>query len=459
MRLTRFIFCMLLSVAASAQQRPQPIEYVPPTKTQLEAKRKELQDEINETEQQLSEIKKDKNANLSELRILQNNLAQRQKLIGNINDEIGDIDNNIRSSSKEVLTLKQKLDQSKIRYAQSIRYAYETRSSYDMLAFLFSSSDFNDAMRRMKYLKKFRDFRKQQVEQIRTTENQLQHKIGELNQTKAQKDKLLENEVLQKQDLQKATEQTNTVIEQLKGKESELRANIEKNRIIANRVNRAIQSYIEAEMAKEAKKAEEEEAKRRAAEAKTNAATPKPAAKPGATETVSNNPTKITPHERAPNEVRTLLLTPTDVALANNFEGNKGKLYWPVEKGYIIDHFGSHPHPLYPKVMINNDGIDIQTDENAPIRAVFDGSVFKVFSADGGNTQIVVLKHGNYFTLYRGLATTSVKMGEQVTVKQVIGHVALNDENLPVINFQIWKYTGSKSDVPINPEAWIGKAR
>ena len=457
MRISGFIFCLLLPVGVFAQT--QPLEYVPPTKTQLEAKRKELQDEINETEQQLSEIKKDKNANLSELRILQNNLAQRQKLIGNINDEIGDIDNNIRSSSKEVLTLKQKLDQSKIRYAQSIRYAYETRSSYDMLAFLFSSSDFNDAMRRMKYLKKFRDFRKQQVEQIRTTENQLQHKIGELNQTKAQKDKLLENEVLQKQDLQKATEQTNTVIEQLKGKESELRANIEKNRIIANRVNRAIQSYIEAEMAKEAKKAEEEEAKRRAAEAKANTVAVKPGAKPNTEETAENRPARVTLHERAPNEAPMLLLTPTDVALANNFEGNKGKLYWPVEKGYITDHFGTHPHPMYPKVMINNNGIDIQTDENAPIRAVFDGTVTKVFSADGGTTQIVMIKHGNYFTLYNGLANTSVKVDEHVTARQVIGHVAINDENLPVINFQIWKYTGKKSDVPLNPEAWIGKAR
>lgn len=454
MRISRLIICMLLSVSALAQQKP--VEYVPPTKAQLELKRKELQDAINETERQLNDIKKEKNGSLSQLRALQNKLAQRQSLIGNINEEIGGIDNTIRSSSREVLTLKQKLDQSKVRYAQSIRYAYETRSSFGMLAFLFSSADFNDAMRRMKYLKKFRDFRKQQADQIRLSENQLQHKIGELNVTKAQKDELLNKQVQQKQELVKETDQTNQVVQQLKGKESELMANIEKNRIVANRVNRAIQVYIEAEMAREAKRAEEEEAKRKAAEAKNPAVTGVKNPAKSATEPANNIKPSAKPTKT---EAPTLLLTPTDVALASRFEENKGKLYWPVEKGYITDHFGVHQHPLYTHVQINNYGIDIQTDENAPVRAVFDGVVTNVFSADG-STQVVMLAHGNYFTVYSGLANTPLKVNDHVTVKQVIGHVGKNLEELPVINFQIWKSNGSKKQrANLNPEAWIGKAR
>jgi septal ring factor EnvC (AmiA/AmiB activator) len=458
MRFTSLILSLLISVSAIAQNQSQSLY----TKGQLEAKRKELMEGINETEKQLIEIKNNKNTTLGQLRALQNKLAQRQSLIGNINDEIGNIDNTIKSSSKEVVTLKQKLELSKIRYAQSIRYAYQSRSSYDMLAFLFSSSDFNDAMRRMKYLKKFRDLRKQQVEQIKLTQNQLQHKIGELSITKAQKDELLNKQVLQKQDLMKETDQTNQVIQQLKGKESELKANIERNRIIAARVNKAINAYIEAEMAKEAKRAADaqkiEDAKN-AALAKANPSAVKTPAKPAATVPTATNPASTASSTKLPKVNNLpLLLTPTDVKLAANFEENKGRLYWPVEKGYITDHFGVHSHPVYTHVMIDNPGIDIQTDNNAGIRSVFDGTVFKVFSADGGSTQIVMIKHGNYFTVYNGLSNVSVQKDDHVTPKQVIGHVAINEENIPLIKFQIWKWNG-KSNVTLNPEAWIGKVR
>ncbi len=458
MRFTWFILCLLLSVSAFAQTQSQQLY----SKAQLEAKRKEYQDAINETEKELSAIKKDKNATLGQLRALQTKLAQRQSLIGNINDEISNIESTIKTSSKEVVNLKLKLEQLKIRYAQSIRYAYETRSSFGMLAFLFSSSDFNDAIRRMKYLKKFRDFRKQQVEQIRATQNQLQHKIGELNVTKAQKDELLGKEVQQKQELQKETNQTNDVINQLKGKEKELMSNIEKNRIVANRINKAIQVYIEAEMAKEAKKAEEAqkaEAAKAAAIAKTNPVPVKVPEKTNPAKPGENVPTPVIPKPKAPRPEVSLMLTPADAALADKFEANKGKLPWPVEKGIITDHFGSHPHALYKQVMITNNGIDIQTDENAPIRAVFEGEVTNVFTADG-STQIVMIKHGNFFTLYNGLANTTLKVGDHIALKQVIGHVGKNIEDLPVINFQVWKSSGSKkARTNLNPEAWISKLR
>ena len=452
MRIAILFLCLFLSVTAVAQKT---VQYTM-TKEQLEAKKKEIQDAIKETEAELETVKNKKGSTLAELRVLQNKLAERQRLIDNIDDQLGDIERTIKSSSKEVLTLKQKLDQLKIRYAQSIRYAYETRSSYDMLAFLFSSSDFNDAMRRMKYLKKFRDYRKQQVEQIHMTQTQLQHKIGTLNLTKEELVNAQKEKVEQTQQLKQETDQKNQVIEELKGKESELLKSIENNKRIAGRINTAIQHYIEMEMEKAAKAAAAEEEKRRKAEeiAKANAA------KATAAEPETNNVTKFTPKERTPAvSAPELLLTPTDVALASNFEGNKGKLYWPVEKGYIIDRFGPHPHPAQPKVTIDNPGIDIQTDENAPVRSVFDGTVTNVFSVAGSNSQVVMIKHGNYFTVYNGLASVTVTKDQHVTVRQVIGKVADNDENLPVINFQIWKWNGKKSNIKLNPELWIGKAR
>ena len=380
MRIFAFLLSFLsffLSVSAFAQKQ---LQYNM-SKEELVSKRKELTEAINETERQLEAIKKDKNATLGQLRALQNKLADRQKLIVNINDEISDIDNTIQQSAKEVVTLKQKLDQLKIRYAQSIRYAYETRSSYDMLAFLFSSRDFNDVMRRMKYLKKFREFRKQQVEQIRLTQAQLQHKIGVLNAEKAQKDELLNTQVQQKQKLIVETDQTNQVIQTLKGKEGELMKEVEKNRRIANRVNKAINDVIQREMAKAAKEAEEEEKRKLAAA--TKAANAENIAKPGRTEEKTPTLTRVEPRPKAPRaEAPTLFLTPTDMALANNFEGNRGKLYWPVEKGYVTDHFGTHPHPLAPKVMIDNPGVEIQTTPGATVKAVFEGTVSSVFNVN-----------------------------------------------------------------------------
>ncbi len=450
MRFSFLIFCLLLSVASFAQVQTQSLY----TKAQLEAKRKEIQDAIKETESQLEAIKKDKNATMGQLRALQNKLAQRQNLIANINDELQDIDKDIRNSSNEVLTLKQKLEQYKVRYAQSIRYAYSTRSSYDMMAFLFSSRDFNDAMRRMKYLKRFRDFRKEQVDNIRATQNQLQRKIGTLNNIKAEKDKLLTDQVQQKEVLLKETDQTNQVINDLKGKENELLKNIEKNRQTAMRVNKAIADIIEREMAKAAKAAEEEARKKEEA---ARAAAGNAPAKPGTTPATGNSAvTHVAPKPKPPKgEAPPLMLTPTDVALASDFEGNRGKLYWPVAQGFISDHFGTHPHPLAPKVMIDNAGVDIQTSANATVKAIFEGTVSSVFNA--GGTQIVMIKHGNYFTVYNGLASVSVSKDQHVSTNQAIGTVGTNDEGEPTVNFQIWKNNGTKASVKLNPEQWLGR--
>ena len=414
-------------------------------KAQLEAKRKELQDAINETEKELTEIKKNKNATLSQLRALQYKLSQRQRLIGNINEEIGSIDQDINKSSAEILTLKQKLEMLKVHYAQSIRYAYTSRSSYDMLAFLFSSANFNDAMRRMKYLKTFRDFRKKQVDQIVATQTQISQKINVLSKEKQEKDQLLASQKEQSAALMGDVKETNNTMQDLKGKESELQRQAEKNRKAAARINKFINDIIEREMQAALKKAEEEEKKRLA----TNKTAP-----PVKTPDKSYVPPSRTTKPKA--EASPLMLTPTDIALAENFEGNRGKLYWPVAQGSISDRFGTHPSPLAPKVFVDNPGVDIRTSANAAIRAVFDGTVSSVFTVEG--VQIVVIQHGNYFTVYNNLASVAVSIGQHVKTLQSIGVVAANDEGEPTVKFQIWKSNGKKGQIKLNPEQWIGRA-
>ncbi len=461
MRLTTILFCMVLATAAMAQQ-PKAPQYTM-TKEQLEAEKKKIIAEIRENEAQLEIVKNKKGATMAELRVLQNQLAERQRLIGSINGQLSGIDRTIKQSSKEVGNLKLRLDQQKVRYAQSLRYAYQTRSSYDMLAFLFSSRDFNDAMRRMKYLKKFRDFRRDQVNQIHSTQDQLQNKIGKLNADKEELENRQKEKLEQTEKLRQETDLQQQKMQELKGQESELLRNIEKNRAVANRVNKAIERYIQMEMEKARKAAEEEERKRLAEASKNAPANPaNPPAHPGSTNNppASGPPPGTAPTSRPRPTVVTpdVLLTPTEEALASSFEGSKGRLNWPVDKGYISDHFGTHPHPAAPKVMIDNAGIDIQTSENAPVKAVFEGTVTKVFSTLG-SAQIVMITHGNYFTVYNGLTNVTVREGQAIKARQVLGTAALNDENVPTINFQIWKSGAKKTQVKLNPEQWIGKGR
>jgi septal ring factor EnvC (AmiA/AmiB activator) len=471
-----FIFVLLAATVVFAQQQP--------TRAELEKRRQSILESIRETEDQLAATKKDKTATMGQLRALQNKLAERQKLIGNINSEIGQINDNIRSSSNEVTSLKQNLEQLKAGYAQSVRYAYKTRSSYDMLAFLFSSDDFNEALRRIKYLKKYRDHRKEQADKIRVTQGEIVKKIDVLNTAKSQKDVLLTAEMQQRGELQKESDETNKVVKDLKGKEEQLLGNIEKDRKAAKQLDRAVAEIIRREIEIARKKAEEEERRRVEEERKKAAAAaaaanmpapstgkmsvttnngnkPVPSGNPSAagtnrpsTTTTTNNTATIAsnvPVKPRPAPSYNLSLTPEAAALSSNLESNRGRLPWPVEKGFISENFGRHPHPVAEKVMVENNGIDIRTTVGASVRTIFDGTVSKVFSIDGSSWNVII-NHGRYFTVYSGLGSVSVKKDQQVKTKQTIGTVGTDYEGSAVMNFQIWKDSNK-----MDPATWIAR--
>ena len=483
MRTPVFIFlfvAMWLPLCVHAQQ---------PTKAELEKRRQDIMEAIEQTQEQLEATKRDKNATMSQLRALQNKLAQRQRLIGNINEEIDNINRNIQSSSNEVHHLKDNLQLLKIRYAQSIRYAYKTRSSYDMLAFLFSASDFNEALRRAKYLKKYRDYRKEQAEKIRKTQSQIENKIDQLNNIRTQKDMLLTAEEQQKQVLVKEKDETNSVVKSLKGREKELMADIAKNKKAAKQLDKTISDLIRREIELARKKAEEEarrkaeEERRRKEEEAKRAATysggvtvatgsgQKPAAngntagKPQQTNT-GKSPEKQAPAAtQAPEKPRQasaealsykLSLTPEVAALSNSFENNRGRLPWPVEKGFVAESFGKHQHAVAEKVTIENNGLEIQTSVNAVARAVFDGTVTAVIYVPGMG-QSVLINHGQYFTVYTRLGNVKVKKGDEVKIKQPLGNVILNDDDVPMIHFELWKVSSNNSSSPIDPATWIAR--
>ena len=236
---------------------------------------------------------------------------------------------------------------------------------------------------------------------------------------------------------------TNKVVKDLKGREKELTAQIEKKQRQTRQLNTAISNIIQREIEIARKKAEEEQRK---LAAKNNAAI-KPNTGGGAANVEPYKPKPVS-NSYISN------LTPSEAALSDNFEANRGRLPWPVEKGFISESFGTHKHPIAEKVLVENFGVDIKTNSNAPARSVFDGVVSSVFSAGMGQT--VMINHGKFFTVYSKLGSVSVKAGDRVKTKQHIGVVG-NIDGETTINFQIWKVGANNKSARVNPEDWIAR--
>ena len=488
MRITAVLLLILLASNSFAQQPGN-------SRAELERRRQSILQSIRESQEQLAETKQNKNATMSQLRALQAKLDARMRLINNINQEMQSIEGNIQNSSRTVGQLNNNLSVLQMRYAQSVRYAYANRSSSAMLAFLFSAKDYNDAIRRMKYLRRYRNYRQQQAEAIRMTQGRIEQQIGVLNSEKLAKNTLLSAEEQQRRVLMQETNETNSIVKELKGKEAQLASDIAKNQKAAKQVERAVASIIAREIEEQRRKAQEEArrqaladaARKKAEEAKRAAAAttyggmkvapgvnaskniPRPdedapaASKPGTTATTTTpaadygsvTGSKNAPRARQAASAVDLSLTPEAQALSNSFAANKGRLPWPVERGTITGRFGRHPHPVFPKVFLENNGVLIQTSAGATARAVFEGTVASVFPIPGSGVNVLVM-HGGFYTVYANLASASVSRGQQVSTKQPIGVVGTNDDGLPTLDFQIWKSI-NKGSSKLDPAGWIAR--
>lgn len=490
MRIFVLLCLFLLTVQAAQAQKP--------SRQDLEKRRSALLKEISETQEQLAATTKDRRASVSQLKAINSKLRARQNLITTINSELGNINNDIGQLNSEIQAMNKNLKILKFRYAQSVRYAYKHRTSQSLVLFLFSSNSFNDAVRRMQYLKKYRDYRKTQADNIRKAQAKLADKINSLNNKKQDKASLLKTEETQQSKIQQEQEETDKIVQELKGREGELMAQIRKNQQTANQIQAAIKAEIQREIALARKKAEEEARRKAAEEAKRKAAEElaRKKAEEAARQTANNNgnvykagnqsvalntgrpsdntststPSASTTKATAPssnnnkpeNTTTTtttapsykLSLTPEVQALSNSFAANRGKLPWPVSNGFVSSPYGRHPHPVYKNVTVENNGIDIATNANAPVRAVFNGTVIKVVNING---YVVMVSHGEYFTVYNNLSSVSVSAGQNVTTKQTIGTAGVNSDGGNMINFQIWKVGSNNASSTVNPSDWIAQ--
>ena len=323
------------------------------TREELEKKRKEIQQEIASLQQAQTAVSKDKKASLSDLKLIEAKLRSRYAVINNLNDEMQLIENTIFSNNREIYRLQKQLDTLRQQYAKTVQYAYKNRSNYDMLNFIFTSTSFNDAIKRITYLKSYRKYRDEQVLNINKTQKELEARIEMLSANKQEKGKVLTEQNKQKEMLEDEKKEKNQFVSKLKAREKE----IEKEVAAKRKVDRSLQNSIAAIIKREieaARKKAEEDAKKMSAANLAKGTEPKAAVAP----------------EKASAPVRKANLlenTPEVTKVSVGFENNRGNLPWPVDKGTVTSSFGRQ-RIEGTKIDEDNSGITIQTVPGAAVK-------------------------------------------------------------------------------------------
>ena len=393
------------------------------SKQQLETEINTLQKEISTANQLLKKTKKDREMTLNEVNLLDKKIKQREKLIKAYNEQIALLDEEIHQGQNNIKTLNSDLSKLQKEYAKMIVFANKNRSHYDRLGFIFASKDFNQAFSRLRYIREFTDARKTKMNQIANTEREISNAVEASQQAREQQATMLKDEKTQQEALRNEKEELNGQVAKLKKQEGKIQQDIKDKQQQAKKLQKAIDDII----AEEIRKANEEAARKRREEEKTKGKTTTPA-----------------PKEKG------MALTPAEKTLSTNFVNNKGKLPWPVERGVISSSYGKHTSVVSDKVTVTNNGIDIATTEGAKARAVFDGEVASVTKLTGANT-VVILRHGEYFTVYSNLENVTVKRGDKVKTKQNLGTVHTNKtENKTELHFELLKEQNRQ-----NPANWL----
>jgi septal ring factor EnvC (AmiA/AmiB activator) len=421
--------CLNLTSVFSQTKAPQ-------NKQTLENKKKKLNEEINEINSLLNETKVGKKTSLNQLVAINKKISIREELINTIMAEIHQLNRGIKQNEKEINKQKENLAKLKGEYARMIYFAQRNRDSYSRLVFIFASGDFNQAYMRLKYFQQYSQFRKQQAQEILKAQELLIVKINELKEKRHEKNVLLGNEEEEKGNLNKEKQDQEVVLTELQKKEQDLKGELEKKKRDAENLQIAIKKLI----AEEIKRKAEEAAKAEAALVAVKKTTEKK----------NTKASKIKETKEVKKNVSIPELSEEAVELSNDFSNNRGKLPWPVSKGYICEAYGEHEHPAIKGFMMFNNGVEICASMGAQARAVFEGEVTAISISPMGG-KLVIIRHGEYLSVYSNINDVSVKIGDKVSVKQSIGTVLHNeDEGKSSLNLQIWK--GQKT---MDPADWL----
>lgn len=416
-------------------------------KDALQKQREKLKNEISQTEKTLSETKKTAKVNIGQLSLINKKLDLQGNVIENISGEIKNLNDNIYLSQLEINKMKRVLDTLKEEYSKSMVYAYKNRSNYDFLNFIFSANNFNDAIKRIAYLKSYRNYREMQADNIIKTQAMLEDKITVLSGTKVRKNVVLKEQGNELSKLEKQKNEKAEIVSQLKGRQKELTAQVTAKRKQDIKLRDAISVMIKREIALAKAEAAKKEKERLAALKKENATAKKQSTTPD-TKTLAKEPATETVKREPVKSGSVLVISAADKALNESFIKNKGHLPWPVD-GFLVYHYGVNKYP--DGVEYYSNGVTINTKVGSTVKAVFDGDVTMVSYI--GDKMVVYIKHGKYFTVYSNLASASVSGGQKVTTGQPIGKAAINDDgDSGQVDFIIMDETDS-----VNPSSWLRK--
>lgn len=367
----------------------------------LKEKKEKTRREIEYTNMLLNKTGENSKASLNKLSLLNQQINLRNNLISDYSSQLNLLQKSIDDNEFVIEMLSEDLEKVKADYANLIKQAYRKRGDYNQLFFLLSSESFNQAYKRLLYTKQMTSYRQKESEQIEAIRAVMLKKMDELTSQKKEKEKVLQQQMQETSKLNVEKEEQSSYYAQLQKKQKELKNHLKEQQKVEERLQRAIEKLIEEEASK----------------------------------------TKQTAK------------TPEFLKLSDNFEKNKGRFPWPTAEGVITDRFGEHSHPVMQNIIIKNNGIDITTKSGEKARAIFGGVVSKVFVIPGGNSAVIV-RHGEYISVYSNLKEVYVKQGDKVVIKQELGliYTDKDEDNKTVLKFQIWK-----ESTKLNPEQWIAK--
>ncbi len=368
------------------------------SRTSLEKERDINLSKIQEAEKILQETENSKNLTVGKLNVINRQIKNRQNLIFNLNKDLKVQLDEIEIKRILISSLKRDLKVLNNEYSEMIYYSYKSKSSLDKLTFVFASKNYNQMFRRFNYIFQYSKFRKNQIEEINKVSEELEFQEDRLVKVNLKQKSLLKEEVNENNKLQKLKDRQRKIISNLSSQERELRKEINERKVALNKLDRLIREIIKREKA--------------------------------------------------------LIKSDDDLNLleiTEGFEMNIGKLDWPVKSGFISNKFGEHPHPVIKSIKVKNDGIDIQTSNSSKVHAIYTGKVSTIAFIPGMNN-VIIINHGEYFTLYAKLKNLKVDKGDVITQGQIIADLVTNKDGITQLQFQVWK-----NNIKLDPEKWIMK--
>ena len=381
------VFALLIPILLSAQ-----------TLKELQAQQKKYAEEVEQTGKMIKQTKQNEKATENKLNLTNQEIRTRKKLIASINKEIIALDAEQVRLQSEKERLEHELDSLKLDYAELVQQTHYADIQQSPLLFLLSAKDFDQLIRRMRYMREFAAYRQMQVAKIENVKADLQIQSELLEENKKQKASALKTQQREKDKLASDERKQKAMLNELKKQEKELVAKQRKQQKKIDELNKQIEKAIASQVDRKQQLTKEQE------------------------------------------------------LIAGGFAANKGRLPWPVAKGFISGHYGKHQHAVYENVTINNKGIYLQTTAGADARAVYEGEVTTCMVM--GNTYAIIIQHGNYRTVYTGIQKPYVKPGDKVIAKQNIGKIASipEEDNKTELQFQVWEDRNL-----LNPELWIAQ--